>query len=397
MNHSRKPDDNKYIHDPDFSEWVLKPSTESDQYWKSYLLENPSDKAEIEKAVFLIKALVPSEKEFSESEVEMLWDKIKNTETARKRRFFKLKVWSAAASVVIILGFSGWLASRINSSNIKQLDYKSIAVAIADTGNEIKLILSDRTEKTFTTKEVDLKYDRQGKLETKSGDQVKTEAQSRNPEDEQMNQLVVPRGKRSMVELADGTKLWLNSGSRAIYPVVFNKKKREIYIEGEGYLEVAHDATKPFFVVTDQITVKVLGTKFDISAYKEDEQASVVLVQGSVLATMGSEKVTMQPDDLLNFTKHTQKATIKKTNVLEYVSWKDGWMQCNKEQVQSIITKLSRYYDVKISYTDLRMNSLTLTGKLDLKSNCEDVLKVICATAPLKYEIIENTIYLTMK
>jgi transmembrane sensor len=72
-------------------------------------------------------------------------------------------------------------------------------------------------------------------------------------------------------------------------------------------------------------------------------------------------------------------------------------MICNKEQIQSIMTKLARYYDVKMNYKDLRINNMTLTGKLDLKSNCEDVLKVICTTAPLKYEIVENEIYLTIK
>ncbi|NEW83909.1 MAG: FecR family protein [Mariniphaga sp.] len=387
----------EFIHNPDFAEWVLRPSAESDRYWKTYISENPSKKTEIENARFLINKLLPSERSLSNDEISLLWNRIENTGIAQKRKFFNLKRWAIAASVAIILGFSGWMTLRLNTKNINQIDYKSIVVAITNPGNDIKLILSDNTEKTFTTKEVDLKYDRQGKLETKSGDQVQSEALSQNPEVEQMNQLVVPRGKRSMVELADGTKLWLNSGSRAIFPVVFNKKTREIYIEGEGYLEVAHDVSKPFYVVTDQIRLKVLGTKFDISAYKDDDHASVVLVQGSVQATIGSEKLMMKPDELLNYTKLTQKTTLEKTNILEYVSWKDGWMQCNKEQVQSIITKLSRYYDVKISYTDLRLNSLTLTGKLDLKSNCEDVFKVICATAPLKYEIIDNTIYLTMK
>ena len=397
MNHTDEPNNLELIHNPDFAEWVLRPSAESDHYWKTYISENPSKKAEVENARFLISKLVLSGRSLSNDEISMLWNKIENTRIARKRKSFNLKRWSIAASVAIIIGFSGWLTSQLNTKNINQIDYKSIGVSIKDPGNDIRLILSDHTEKTFTTKEVDLKYNRQGRLETKSGDQVQGEAMSQNTELEQMNQLVVPRGKRSIVQLADGTKLWLNSGSRAIFPVIFNKKTREIYIEGEGYLEVAHDANKPFYVVTDQIKVKVLGTKFNISAYKDDDHASVVLVQGSVQATIGSEKLIMKPDELLNYAKLTQKTTLEKANALEYVSWKDGWMQCNKEQVISIIAKLSRYYDIKISYNDLRLNSLTLTGKLDLKSNCEDIFKVICTTAPLKYEIIDNTIYLTMK
>ena len=369
---------------------------ESDAYWKTYVTDNPSTKKEIEHARFLIKGLVRQQKSLTEAEVSALWEKIEQTESFRKRRFINLKKWSVAASILIILGVTGWLATLNTTSKIKKIDYQSIAVAQA-SGNDIKLILSDQSEKTFNTKEVDLKYNQKGQLETKAGKQVQTEDISKNSETEQMNQLVVPRGKRSTIELADGSKLWLNSGSRAIYPVAFNKKTREIYIEGEGYLEVAHNAKKPFYVLTDQVKVKVMGTKFNISAYKDDDHVSVVLVEGSIQASTGSENLLMEPNQLLNYVKLTQKSTIEKTNVLEYVSWKDGWMLCNKEQIQSITTKLSRYYNIKISYDDLRINNFTLTGKLDLKSNCEDVLKVICTTAPLKYEIIDNTIFLTMK
>ena len=209
-----------------------------------------------------------------------------------------------------------------------------------------------------------------------------------------MNQLVVPFGKKSKIELADGTRLWLNSGSRAIYPVVFQKGKREIYLEGEGYLEVAHNASSPFYVVTDQMKVRVLGTKFNLSAYKEDASVSVVLVEGSVEASSESGKLILKPNQLLNSQKSTRESTISHANVLQYVSWIDGWMLCDKEKLSSIFTKLSRYYDVKIDISDPRFDKMTLTGKLDLKTKCEDVLKVICSTAPIKYSISEKQITL---
>lgn len=150
-------------------------------------------------------------------------------------------------------------------------------------------------------------------------------------------------------------------------------------------------------MVTDQIKVKVLGTKFDISAYKEDDHVSVVLVEGSVQALTTSESRILRPNQILSYEKLTQKSTIDRINVLESISWKDGWLLCNKEQIKSIITKLSRYYNIKINCSDPKLGSLTLTGKLDLKSNYEDIFKVICTTAPLKYEIIDNTIYLKIK
>ncbi len=384
------------IHRPDFVEWVLKPSAESDNYWAAYLDEYPSQKQELEHARFLIKGIGHEQNTLSCDDSSLLWNKIRATNYTRTKKISHLKRWSIAAGILLVLGFSGWWISTTINSKSGVINYQSIAVAVP-TGNHIRLILSDNTEKTFTAKDVELKYNQQGRLETKNGKQVQSEELSKNAEVDQMNQIVVPRGKRSTIVLADGTKLWLNSGSRAIYPVVFNGKTREIYIEGEGYLEVTPDATKPFYVVTDQIKVKVLGTKFDISAYKEDDYVSVVLVEGSVQACIKTETIQMKPNQLLNYGKISQRSSLERTNVLEYVSWKDGWMLCNREPIESITKKLARYYDVIISYNDPRLNTLTLTGKLDLKNNCEDVLKVICATAPLDYQITDNSIFLKIK
>jgi len=384
------------IHNPEFVQWVLKPNARSNQFWGNWIDENPLQKIEFEQARFILKSLVKDEKSLTESEISELWESIELSQNKVSKRIIRLKKWAAAAGILLILGFSGWLMVQLYGSKKTDIDYHSIAVNI-DSGNDIKLILADHSQKKFTNKEVEFKYNQSGKLETKEGKQVQTEDLVKSSEGLQMNQLIVPRGKRSNIELADGTKLWLNSGSRAIYPVAFNGKTREIYIEGEGYLEVAHNVTKPFIVITDQVKVKVLGTKFNISAYKDDCGISVVLVEGSIEALCGSDDVIMKPNELLNYKKLTHESTLEETNILPFISWKDGWMLCNKEPIHSLTRKLSRYYDLTISYTDPRVNNMTITGKLDLKSKCEDVLKIICATAPLKYEIIGDTIFLTVK
>lgn len=99
---------------------------------------------------------------------------------------------------------------------------------------------------------------------------------------EEYNQIIVPKGKRSQIVLADNSKIWINSGSKVIYPRAFEGKYREIYVEGEVYLNVTHDTSKPFIVNTSGFEVRVLGTSFNISAYKNQEKAAVVLVEGSV-------------------------------------------------------------------------------------------------------------------
>ena len=385
-----------FIHNPDFVNWVLNPSEESDSYWQSWMIQNPLRKTELMYARILISGLVSREKTLSEAEVLSLWNKIEDTRSHKKIRYFKFRRWSVAASILVILGISGWLSLRVNSTKHKAIDYQTIAVNVP-TGSDIELILADHTQKTFSNKEVEVKYDQSGRLETKAGHVTQSEDLKQSTEGLQMNQLFVPRGKRCNLELADGTKLWLNSGTKAIYPVAFSGKTREIYIEGECYLEVAHDAIKPFYVVTDQIKVKVLGTKFDISAYKDDCCSSVVLVQGSIEANDGYENFIMKPNDFLSYQKQTHKVSVEQTKVLPFISWKDGWMLCEKEPIHLLTRKISRYYDLKINFTDPRINTMTLTGKLDLKNNYEDVFKIICATAPLKYEIVGDSIFLTVK
>jgi hypothetical protein len=383
----------QFIHNQEFTSWVLNPTEESDLFWENFIANNPSQKTEIDQSIILIKSLVRNNKKLSNGEVLALWDRIGKTNRSRKSLKTSIQRWSVAAGILMIIGLSGWWLSVIEKTKIDVANYQSIA-ANKNQGKEIKLIRSDHTEKTFTTKEVDLKYNQKGQLETKTGKITETEVIKNDTNLLQMNQLVVPRGKRSSIELADGTKLWLNSGSRAIYPVVFKGKKREIFIEGEGYLEVARDVEHPFFVVTDQVKIEVLGTKFDISAYKEDDYISVVLVEGSVQASIGPENRIMEPNQILNYQKLTQKTSLEKTNVLEYIAWKDGYMLCNKEQVKSITTKLSRYYDVEINIGDTDLKDISISGKLDLKSNYEDVLKVICTTAPLEYKIIDSEVFM---
>ena len=96
------------------------------------------------------------------------------------------------------------------------------------------------------------------------------------------NTLIVPYGKRSQLQLADGSKVWLNSGSKLVYPVTFEGKRREVYIEGEAIFDVAHNAKQPFIVLSKDHEIEVLGTLFNVSNYLDDESISTTLKNGSV-------------------------------------------------------------------------------------------------------------------
>jgi ferric-dicitrate binding protein FerR (iron transport regulator) len=385
---------NDFIHNREFIDWVIHPDSNSDLYWARFKEEHPELKGEITDAVFIIKSLLKGEKNLDKDSAYRLWKRIeKGTFSRRKTRY--LVRWMAAASVVLALGIGGAVFYMLNTGT-REIDY-SLVERIEPVGNEIKLILSDKSEKLLADDNSEIKYDKDGTIEINATDAITEKKSDNRNVTEHLNQLVVPLGKRSSLILSDGTKLWLNSGSRAIYPVTFSKKERKIFIEGEAFFEVAHDAERPFFVVTNHLKVRVLGTKFNVNAYPKDPSTMVVLVEGSIQASVSEKKVLMKENQLFTYEPGTGFTSLEETDVLEYISWKDGWMYCNRERMENIATRLSRYYNVSIRFKDPAVKELTLTGKLDLKNNCEDIFKAIRSTAPIRYEMLDDGIVLSKK
>jgi ferric-dicitrate binding protein FerR (iron transport regulator) len=385
---------NDFIHNREFIDWVVHPDNNSDRYWAGFTEEHPELKGEIDDAAFIIRSLLKGEKNLDQGSAYRLWKRIeKGTVSHRKSRH--LVSWVAAASVILALGIGGAVLYRLQSVN-REIDYSTVE-RVEPEGNEIKLILSDKSEKLLAADNSEIKYGKDGTIEINASGAITEEKTDKGNDTGPLNQLVVPLGKRSSLILSDGTRLWLNSGTRAIYPVTFSKKEREIYVEGEAFLEVAHEAERPFVVVTNHLKVRVLGTSFNINAYPRDAHATVVLVEGSVQAELSGKKVQMKENQLFTYEPATGHTTLKETDVLEYISWKDGWLVCNKERMENIATRLSRYFNVPIRFKDAAAKELTLTGKLDLKNNCEDIFKAIISTAPMKYEIVDDGIVLSKK
>lgn len=396
MKQNSNKDKDDLMHIPEFFEWVIRPTEELDQYWNEFITQNPTREKELEDSVFIIESLIEKEKELSADAVARLWTRIENETTGKHKFLSRYSYWKFAAVLLLFLGISGILYYQLNQNIDTRIDYQDIAkVKLID--NEVKLIFADNSEEILHSKNLEIKYNSNGEIDVNSKKKLTQELKESNDKTEQLNQLVVPRGKRTSLILSDGTKLWLNSGSRVIFPVVFTKNKREIFIEGEAYLEVAHDPTKPFTVVTNKVQVKVLGTKFNISAYPEDPATSVVLVEGSIQTTIDSKKMTLKPNELLTCNIGSGKTEIKETDVLPYISWKDGWIYCQQEKLESIAVKLSRYYNIKIEFSDQKSKEMTLTGKLDLKSDCSEIFNAISSTAPISFEMKKDEIIISSK
>ncbi|MES2650687.1 MAG: FecR domain-containing protein [Bacteroidota bacterium] len=208
------------------------------------------------------------------------------------------------------------------------------------------------------------------------------------------NTLVVGDGRRSAIHLPDGTKVWLNSGSKLIYPVTFTKDKREVYLEGEAYFDVAHNKAWPFFVRAKNLDIKVLGTEFYVSSNKDSKQDYAVLVNGSITFSTGHwlnkiEKVLV-PGERINYNPQNKELLVLEVKTEEFKAWKEGYLDITSESLDVIVQRVAKYYNIEISTAGLDLSHEKFTGRLDFQKSADDVLDILCFGTPYAYNSIER-------
>ena len=198
------------------------------------------------------------------------------------------------------------------------------------------------------------------------------------------NCVIVPKGKRINLTLSDGTKLYVNSRSRIIYPKIFAANVREVYIEGEAYFEVAHNKDAPFVVKTINLDVEVLGTVFNVSSYKELEKTTITLVEGSVKVTDHKKNdVKLKPSQSVEYTSG-KLGEPEHIDVSLHTDWVSGYYIFNSTPLQEVLTKLSFYQDVNFE-CDLSVSNLMLSGKLDIRTDFDEILQNLSETAGVEF------------
>ena len=213
-----------------------------------------------------------------------------------------------------------------------------------------------------------------------------------------LNSLIIPFGKRSDLILADGTKIWLNSGTVLEFPAQFDENERVINLKsGEIYLEVKHDDNKPFYVITQDIRVEVHGTSFNVTSY-DNLNSTVILVEGHVsLRKNGvNRSVSLYPNELAVYNSESLEFDKKEVNVEDYTSWKDGYLSLNKTPMTEVLKRISRYYNLSFNYDNsVELQNRSCTGKIQLSENLENVMTTISLLTSTSYEIENNRIYIT--
>lgn len=311
------------------------------------------------------------------------WELLKKGVKIKQHAIFSFYKYAAAAT--ILLGIGGFWYYE-NLQNIKKHDPNSIILEIENDhsyeilSNQSRIIKSIQGNAIAVQSNNELIYD------------------SNNASDKIVyNTLKTPYGKTIKIKLSDGTLVHLNAGATLRYPQQFVQgQNRKVEIVGEAYFEIAKDEKHPFIIETTEVSIEVLGTKFNLSCYSEDQTIETALVEGSVKIfsnTNNANIITLTPEHLGIWNKTNQSFSINEISSSNYIAWTQGELRFNDMAFQEIATKLERAQNVNISINYPYLEQQKFTGVFKIESlSVTDLLNIIKLDTDFSFTINENTI-----
>lgn len=307
--------------------------------------------------------------------------------TTRKRWFIP----AAAAAILICLSVAFYFYQSDDQST-----YLQAAKLISPGKNNAVLTLSDG-------RKINLNETTNGVIAAQHGLQVSKTADGRlvyelspgKQEDTTSNDyhtIESPKGGEWQVKLPDGSIVFLNASSKLTYPTHFKMHERKVRMEGEAYFEVAPNKSKPFRVVSGEQTVEVLGTHFNITAYPA-EMIRTTLIEGSVNVKAGGQSAILTPGKQAAFSN--QKLQVFPSADLEEVlAWKNGYFKFD-ENLESIMRKIARWYDVEVQYETRPDPALTFSGKISRSRDLSGILKMLAFNGDIHFKVEGRRITVT--
>lgn len=316
-------------------------------------------------------------------------EKIRLMRKIRASRRRKLYWLSAAASIMVVFSLSLFL--WINGEDSGQ---KNTGVPDPQRKGQVELILSSGERMVLGTDSLRL-GDRveAGMLRDSLRKLSYLQAPAgQDGQEEIFNTLVIPIGGLYELELSDGTRVWLNSVSQLRYPVQFTGKERKVYLSGEAYFDVKTDSLRPFIVESGGMNVRVYGTEFNVTAYR-DEKLRTTLVQGKVgIKVDGEKELLLRPGQMAEYDAQTKHLEVQEVNAYLYTAWKEGTFAFKDETIEEIMGRLSRWYDLNVFYANEEVKKQLYDGIIPQVKDFEDVLRMIEGTATIHFEIKGNTV-----
>lgn len=322
--------------------------------------------------------------EGAEGDWERGWKRFRG-EVAARRRMRRLQRWMGAAAVVLLLVSGGvWWMEMGTGSGLGAVDGGMVvvmpggteAVLVMGDGRRVDLVgdgvqeVREEGVRVACGGEEGLRYDR-GELEG-------TEAVYHRVE--------VPVGGEYHFTLEDGTRVWVNSASEVGFRLPFGPEMRELEVKGEVYVEVARDTSRPFIVHAGEVSVRALGTRFNVAAYGEGRGVVTTLTEGKVEVTRGEERVLLVPGE--QAVAADEGGMVKQeVEARVFISWVNGVFEFENMSLAEIAERLGRWYGVSFRFGDEGLRERRYTGVFERNGSLNDILCVMGETTDVGFEV----------
>lgn len=192
------------------------------------------------------------------------------------------------------------------------------------------------------------------------------------------NSLSTPKGGQYRLILPDGTRVWLNAATTISFPVAFTANNRQVKLTGEAYFEVTQNAQKPFIVTTGETDIRVLGTAFNVMAYREEGNTATTLVSGSVAVSdkLNQDRMLLQPAQQAVLDNGGNRFRLLKPDMEQVTAWKDGFFIFDKTDLKAMMRQIERWYNVTVEYSG-QLNNISFTGRVARTEYAAQLLELL--------------------
>ena len=297
-----------------------------------------------------------------------------------------------AALIVLLLGAAGVLKWQLDETR-KTSERTTQTISLAQ-GSPLLVLADGRTmllnDSVGWGREADLQ-------QVRLDEQGITYQQSDSLEKEEVfNTLIIPKGGEFQIQLADGSRVWLNSETELRYPVNFTGKKREVILAGEAYFDVVGDPEHPFVVKVNDLDIRVLGTQFNVNAYTAGI-VKTVLVEGRVNLRGRMGEIDLHPRQMGEYRETDGNLHMMEVDVLPHVAWKDGNFIFRSESLENIMDKLSIWYNLDVFYTNDELRGIRLSGNLFRYGDVNQLFTLFEKISDARFQVEGKSVVISCK
>ncbi len=311
------------------------------------------------------------------------------------KRLYRLRYVAGYAAVGIILlacGIFYWMNQPVEEKRETVFAYQ---IEAGTTGARLTMadgqVVDIVKDQTFLLKEID------GTVIMTDSAGIDYVAHEVKDEKEVRNTIRTLTGMEYALTLSDGTKIYLNAESEINFPVSFKGSQRMVELSGEAYFEVAKDAKHPFVVKTRDLSVKVLGTSFNLRAYENEKEVTTTLAEGKVQVFDGRKFEDITPGEQVVYEKATRGMQVRQVDVSRYAAWRDGKFIFRNERLEDIMMYLARWYNVQYKFMDDKVKNMRIGAKLNRYNDMNPIIEMLKTNAEMSVTLVDSVYYISSR